>query len=117
MTSLSTRLSEYLDHCRRFGASMTSVNHVLKPFSAFADAEGACCFLNCSGVDFPRFFVRIGTIFPALADPAGGVLGTSSFPAFVPVTPRSVRSLRFRFPASEDAPDVSWAAADDAHPF
>ena len=33
MTSLSTRLSEYLDHRRRFGASMTSVNHVLKPFS------------------------------------------------------------------------------------
>ena len=41
MTSISTRLSEYLDHRRRFGADMTSVGLVLKPFAAFADAEGA----------------------------------------------------------------------------
>ena len=41
MTSISTRLSEYLDHRRRFGADMTGVGLVLKPFAAFADAEGA----------------------------------------------------------------------------
>ena len=41
MTSLSARLSEYLDHRRRFGADMTSVGLVLKPFVNFADAEGA----------------------------------------------------------------------------
>ena len=41
MTSLSTRLSEYLDHRRRFGADMSSGGKVLKPFVAFADAEGA----------------------------------------------------------------------------
>lgn len=41
MTSISARLSEYLDHRRRFGADMTSVGFVLKPFAAFADAEGA----------------------------------------------------------------------------
>ena len=41
MTSLSVRLSEYLDHRRRFGADMTSVGRVLKPFVNFADAEGA----------------------------------------------------------------------------
>ena len=41
MTSLSARLSEYLDHRRRFGADMTSVGRVLKPFVNFADAEGA----------------------------------------------------------------------------
>ena len=41
MTSLSTLLSEYLDHRRRFGADMASVGKVLKPFVAFADAEGA----------------------------------------------------------------------------
>lgn len=40
MTSLSTLLSEYLDHRRRFGADMASVGKVLKPFVAFADAEG-----------------------------------------------------------------------------
>ena len=41
MTSLSARLSEYLDHRRRFGADMTSVGLILKPFAAFADSEGA----------------------------------------------------------------------------
>ena len=41
MTSLSDRLSGYLDHRRRFGADMTSVGKVLKPFVDFADAEGA----------------------------------------------------------------------------
>ena len=41
MTSISARLSEYLDHRRRFGADMTAVGLDLKPFAAFADAEGA----------------------------------------------------------------------------
>ena len=41
MTSISARLFEYLDHRRRFGADMTSAGLVLKPFAAFADAEGA----------------------------------------------------------------------------
>lgn len=41
MTSISARLSEYLDHRRRFGADMTAVGLALKPFAAFADAEGA----------------------------------------------------------------------------
>ncbi len=41
MTSLSTLLSEYLDHRRRFGADMASAGKMLKPFVAFADAEGA----------------------------------------------------------------------------
>ncbi|MCY3596011.1 MAG: tyrosine-type recombinase/integrase [Rhodospirillales bacterium] len=40
MTSLSTRLSEYLDHRRRFGADMASAGESLKPFVTFADAEG-----------------------------------------------------------------------------
>ena len=41
MTSLSTLLSEYLDHRRRFGADMASAGESLEPFVAFADAEGA----------------------------------------------------------------------------
>ncbi len=41
MTSLSTLLSEYLDHRRRFGAGTASASETLKPFVAFADAEGA----------------------------------------------------------------------------
>ncbi len=41
MTSISARLCEYLDHRRRFGADMTAAGLVLKPFAAFADAEGA----------------------------------------------------------------------------
>ncbi len=41
MTSISVRLFEYLDDRRRFGADMTTVGVILKPFAAFADAEGA----------------------------------------------------------------------------
>ena len=40
MTSLSTLLSEYLDHRRRFGADMAAASETLEPFVAFADAEG-----------------------------------------------------------------------------
>ena len=46
MTSLSARLSEYLDHRRRFGADMTSVGRVLKPFVNFADAEALSGFAH-----------------------------------------------------------------------
>ena len=41
MTPISTRLSGYLGHRRRFGADMTSAGLILKPFAAFADAEDA----------------------------------------------------------------------------
>ncbi len=41
MTPLSDQLCAYLDHRRRFGADMTSVGLVLKPFVAFAEEEGA----------------------------------------------------------------------------
>lgn len=41
MTTFAARLSDYVEHRRRLGADMKSVGAALRPFAAFADAEGA----------------------------------------------------------------------------
>ena len=68
MTSLSTLLSEYLDHRRRFGAGTASASETLKPFVAFADAEGA---ERITTDLFLRWKAAFGSAGPRTRGPSG----------------------------------------------